>query len=767
MRLSIKWLEEFLCSSNTPQEIAEIFTQKGVSVNTIERIGSALENFVVAEVKEVKDNKIVVWDAKDFFEIKTTLSALKPKDKIGLNPKELKLLTPNLINLSNDFQPIVLEDNYEPGRPLLDYLDDYVLDLEILPNRSDLMSVRGLAYELLSYEECKVELKPVSKIFPVESDKYLIRDLLNLEVLDKSACPDYIARLIWDIKIRPSPFWLQWRLMAGGLRPINNVVDATNYIMLKYGTPLHAFDYDTVKDHTIKVRFAQKGEKIKTIDGEMRDLSESVLVIADSKRPVAIAGIIGGVDTEITHFTKRVLLECARFDAKTIRRGSKKLNLATEASQRFEMGIDSEILEQASQEASQLIAYLGNGVIIKDKLETRTPISKTQIELSVSRTNALLGLNLTDAQIKDILQRINCNVSAKDNRLMVQVPSSRLDLQQEIDLVEEVGRIYGYDKLPSVFNLRGNQIGTKDKTSQQISQIRDFLVGQGFIENYTISFCDELSAREFTESENTVVKIPNPLNERFAYLRPLILPTILSSVSNNYRRGNKNLRLFEIGKVFYYKDKSIKEDYHLTVVILGHQQPIFWSEPVSLVNYFNIKGIAESLFAFLKIEDINFAETDKKFLVSNSAVVIKYADQELGYLGEIKKSILDMFDIPVPVFALELNLERIQPLIPAMLYFQPLPRFPAVSRDFAFVVSDKILADEIVKSVKKIAGALLEQVEIFDCFKGAPLPDGMSNLGIRVTLRSQERTLSQEEVEKIFDRIVQHLQDKWSVTLRK
>ncbi|MEO0092058.1 MAG: phenylalanine--tRNA ligase subunit beta [candidate division WOR-3 bacterium] len=766
MRLSLRWLDEFLHCNQSPQTIAELFTQKGIAVNTIERIGTALEGFVVAEVKEIKDNKIAIWDGKNVFEINISASNLKPNDKVGLYPKELKLLSPNLINLSDDGQPIVLEPNYEIGRALLDYLDDYVLDLEILPNRSDLMSVKGLAYELLSYEEAQAVVCQPSAISGTESDKYQVKDLLNLEVLDKSACPDYIARMIFDITVKPSPFWLQWRLIAGGLRPINNVVDATNYIMLKYGTPLHAFDYDTLRDKTIRVRFAQKGEKIRTIDGEMRELTESVLVIADSKRPVAIAGIIGGIDTEITKFTKRVLLECARFDAKTIRRGSKKLNLKTEASQRFEMGIDSEILEQASLEASQLIANLSNGVVIKEKLETRTRFERIQIKLSPARTNSLLGLNLTDNQIKNILQKINCNVIEKDDRLLIQVPSYRLDLQQEIDLIEEVGRIYGYDKLPSVFNLRGSDVGYKDKTSQQLSQIRDFLVGQGFIENYTVSFCDETTAREFTDPENLIVKIPNPLNERFACLRPLILPTLLYSVSNNYRRGNKNLRLFEIGKVFYLNN-GIKEDYHLAVVVLGQQQPIFWQEPVTLVNYFNIKGVVEALFDYLKIKDINFVETTNKFLANNSAVVIKYADKAIGYLGEIKKSILDMMDIPVSVFALELDLEQIQSLIPTVLYFQPLPRFPAVSRDLAFVISDKIPAIEIVESVKKVAGALLEQIEIFDCFKGAPLPEEMRNLGIRVTLRSQERTLSLEEVEKIFDRIIKYLQDKWSITLRK
>lgn len=766
MRLSLKWLEEFLYYNRNPQAIVELFTQKGIPVNTIERIGQPLEDFIVAEVKEINNSNIVVWDGKNIFKIKITHSNLKPKDKVGLHPKTLKLLSPYLINLSDDTQPIPLDNNYEVGRALLDYLDDYVLDLEILPNRSDLMSVKGLAQELLSYEEIQTDPKPIKLLSSIESDKYQISDLMTLQVLDKSGCPDYIARLVFDIEIKPSPFWLQWRLIASGLRPINNVVDATNYIMLKYGTPLHAFDYDTVKDHTIQVRFAQKGEKIKTIDGEMRDLSEAVLVIADSKRPIAIAGIIGGIDTEITKFTKRVLLECARFDAKIIRRGSKKLNLKTEASQRFEMGIDSEILEQASLETSQLIARLGKGVVVKDKLETRTSTVKTSIELSPSRTNSLLGLNLTVDQIKPILQKINCLVTEKDHRLIVQVPSYRLDLQQEIDLVEEVGRIYGYDKLPSVFNLRGNYIGAKDKLSQQISRIRDFLVSQGYIENYTVSFCDEITARDFAENEEVIVKIPTPLNERFACLRPMLLPTILPSVYNNYRHGSKNLRLFEIGKVFS-QNKGLKETYHLGAVITGQSEPIYWAESISAVDYFSIKGVAELLFDFLKVEDISFVPTTKNFLTYNSAVVIKYADRELGYLGEIKKSILDRFDIPIAVFALEFDLEQILSLIPSVLYFQPLPRFPSISRDFAFITSIQTPADEIVSSVKKIAGALLETVEIFDCFQGPPLPEGKRNIGIRVILRSFERTLSQDEVEKVFERIVKYLQEKLSITLRK
>jgi phenylalanyl-tRNA synthetase beta chain len=764
MRVPIKWLYEFVPCDKSSKELAQLFTSKGVEVTNIIRVGEKLEGFIVAEVKNIDNNKLTVFDGKNSCQVTTVAYHLKPGDKIGYNPKTVQWLNPSLIEISEDILPYILNSEYKTGEPVLNYLDDYVLEFDILPNRADLMSIIGIARELASYEEIDTKFQSPPRERAKISIKYDIKEFFNLQVLNKEACPDYIARLICDVKIMPSPFWLQWRLIAVGLRPINNIVDATNYIMVKYGTPLHAFDYDKLLGKMIQVRFATKGEKIKTIDGTIQSVDDKVLLIADKKFPVAIAGIMGGIDTEINLSTKKVLLECARFDAKAIRRGSKRINLSTEASQRFEMGIDTEILETASFDVSNLIAELSNGEVANGKSEIRTEYKPVNIKISPDKVNRLLGINLEKERIKKILMKLNCEITDDKNIFITKIPAYRLDLKRDVDLIEEIGRIYGYDNLPSIFALRGNELGSADSFSQQLAKIRDFFIGSGFVETHSVSFCDEPTALKFTE-EN-IVKLPNPLNERYTIMRPSILSTLLDVVKINYARDNKNLRMFEIGKTFE-NIKELNENTKLTAIICGQSVPIFWkNNTVEAIDYFDIKGIAESFLNYLKVSNVNFTDTPLKFLEQSNSVGIKYADSQFGYLGKIKKSILDRFDISVPVYTLELNLEILLKLTPSYRFYKSLPRFPSIVRDFAFIIDTKSSTIQMTQAIEKIAGALLESVEIFDYFKGKPLPADKCNLGIRITLRSEERTLQQVEVNKIFDRILTYLKDKMQVELR-
>jgi phenylalanyl-tRNA synthetase beta chain len=459
-----------------------------------------------------------------------------------------------------------------------------------------------------------------------------------------------------------------------------------------------------------------------------------------------------------------VLLECARFDAKAIRRGSKMIDLATEASQRFEMGIDFEILDNASFDVSNLIAELGNGEVANGKLEIRTEDKPVSIKISPNKVNNLLGINLTKERIKKILMKLNCEITDDKDIFIAKMPSYRLDLRRDVDLIEEIGRIYGYDNLPSVFTLRGNELGSEESFSQQLAKVRDFFIGSGFIETHSISFCDEPTAMEFTDE--IIIKLPNPLNERYAVMRPSILSTLLDVVKVNYARDNKNLRMFEIGKT-YINQKELNETTKITAILCGQSTPIFWKNSATELNdYFDIKGVAESFLDYLKVIDVNFIETSVKILEPSNSVGIKYADNQIGCLGKMKKSILDRFDIPVPVYALEFNLETLLKLAPSYRFYKTLPRFPSIVRDFAFIVDQNFSTAKMTQAIEKIAGALLESVEIFDYFKGQPLPDGKSNLGIRIILRSEERTLQQLEVNKIFDRILLFLKEKMQVELR-
>ncbi len=762
MKLSIKWLKEFIPTSKTTEEIVNLFTQKGIEVKSRYRIGNILEGYVVCEIKDINKNEVTIFDGLRSYNISTITYHLRINDKIAFKPQKNSWLNPSLIGLSEDTLPYILPNQYETGSNVLNYLDDDIIELEILPNRGDLLSILGIARELSTYEE-------ITESLNIPKEPEINQNIINfldrkvqLVISDKSACFDYIARLIYNVKIQNSPFPLQWRLIASGLRPINNVVDATNYIMLKYGTPLHAFDFDRIQESTINVRFAKKGEKIIALDGKEYLLNEQVLLISDKLSPIALAGIIGGKDTEITYKTKKVLLECARFNPQTIRISAKSIQLMTDASQRFEMGIDTNILDRASQEATNLIAFLGNGIVIQDKIECRSKQYEKTINFNISKVNRLLKTNLRTKQIKRIIDKLNCESEEKKNYFSIKIPSYRFDLIRDIDLIEEIARLYGYDKIPSEYVLHCRNIGHIDQLNKIVHLIKNFFVGLGFYECYTISFCDPNNAKLFTEQN--IIYLPHPLNERYSALRPNLLVTLLETVKFNYFRSNIDIRLFEIGNIFV-NDKA-KESLNLTALIAGNRAPLFWDNIKTVYyDFFDIKGISDSFFEYLKLNDIEYIKENINFLTGNS-LSLKYKGNSIGFLGEIKRTILQKFDLNTNIYVLSYNLNELLKLIPANFYYCELSRFPAITRDFAFLIKEEHSVQELKMNIKHIIGDLLKNIEVFDYFQGPSLPNGTRNLGIRITLQSNEKTLNQMEVDRICEYLIKYLKDKFNIKIR-
>ncbi|MEO0093194.1 MAG: phenylalanine--tRNA ligase subunit beta [candidate division WOR-3 bacterium] len=758
MRVPVNWLKELVATKKTPQELADLFVSHGLSIESLFRIGERFENTLVAEVIELNPNQIAIATDTSSFSINYPSYGLKLGDKVVFDPKTEQLVTKIEVGLEGK-EPIVLPNEAIKGEKPSLYLDDYVLDFEITPNRGDLMGVIGIARELACYEDKELQLTKLK----FKEDKEPIEGNFQLEVIDKEGCPDYIARLIKGVKVAPSPFWLQWRIYACGLRPVNNVVDVSNYILFKYGQPLHTFDYDKLIGKKIIVRRAQKNEKIKTIDGVERNLAEAVLMIADANRSVAVAGIMGGIDTEISITTKNVLLECARFNPVVIRRGSQFLKLTTEASKRFEMGIDSENLEIASYEAAGMISDLAQGSLCQGKIEFRTPGQAKYTKLYPKRVNELLGVKLNKPRIKKILVALGFKLKEHKTYWQVQIPSWRPDVQRDADLIEEIGRIYGYQAIPSRFELKGTEPGQKNPISQNLNKIRNILVGYGFSEVYTVSFTDEASARLFYSGN--LIKIPNPLNERFSVLRPCILPTILEIVNWNIRKGNKDLRLFEIGKVFTF-DQEMREALSLAGVITGNRQPNHWSGKTELANYFDLKALLETLFAEFQLKEVQYISTNQSFLQMQDATTIKINNTEIGFLGSLAKNVLARYELETTLYGFEIALEPIWQLGTQDKYFRPLPKFPGVVRDFAFVVAKTIPAQNIKTLIQQLGGELLEKVEIFDCFTGGSLEPTTKNLGVRLVLRASDRTLSDTEANQIFDQILQGLKASLPLKLR-
>jgi phenylalanyl-tRNA synthetase beta chain len=760
MRVSVKWLQELVATKKTPQQLADLFVSRGLGIENILRIGKGLEKTLVGEVIGTDANEIVISIGKA--EHKITISNLQnlPKinDKVVFNPKTKQLITKNEIGLEGN-EIIILPKETIPGEKASLYLDDYILDFEIAPNRGDLMGIYGIARELACY--LKKDLNLPKELFA--ENAISIGDKVSLDVIDKSGCPDYIARLILDAKITPSPFWLQWRIHACGLRPVNNVVDVSNYILFKYGQPLHTFDYDKLLGKKIVVRRAQNNEKIRTIDGIDRNLNDSVLMIADQNRSVAIAGIMGGIDTEISIATRNVLLECARFNPIIIRKGSQYLKLATEASRRFEMGIDPENLENASCEAAAMIAKYSQGKFCQDKVDFRTPVEEKTTKISPVRVNTLLGVKLNKRRTKQILNSLGFKVEENDSYWQVRIPSYRPDVLRDADLIEEIGRVYGYGNLSSRFELKGAEPGRRNPISQNLDKIREVLNEYGFNEIYTVSFTDEATAQLFYSGSLT--KIPNPLNERFSVLRPMLLPTILDVVNLNFRKGNKNLRLFEIGRV-YFDDQDPKETTCLGGIMTGEQLPIHWENKPTSVNYYDLKAALETLVKNRRWSDISFVNMNHKFLKLQDATAVRIGDTEIGFIGTLSKELNDRYELDQVVFAFEIDLDRVEQLTQKGKLFEPLPRFPSVIRDFAFVIDKEVTAAEVEKKIWHYSNELLERVEIFDCFSGGPLSTGKKNLGVRLILRAIDRTLMDEEVNQIFNQILTGLKQDLIVNLR-
>jgi phenylalanyl-tRNA synthetase beta chain len=761
MRVPVNWLKELVDTEKTPQELADLFVSRGLGVENILRVGERLENTLVGEIINTDPKEIAVSVGKDSYKLLISnfqFPNLKLGDKVVFDAKTKQVLTKGEIEFEGS-EIVFLPKEAITGEKVLSYLDDYVLDFEIAPNRGDLMGVIGIARELACYEEKELNLPKIK----LTEDPTPIADKVSLEVIDKQGCPDYIARLILDVKIAPSPFWLQWRIHACGLRPVSNVVDISNYILFKYGQPLHTFDYDKLTGKKVIVRRAQKGEKIRTIDGVDRNLNDSVLMIADASRSVAIAGIMGGFDSEISIATKNVLLECARFNPVIIRKGTQFLKLTTEASKRFEMGIDTDSLENASKEATTMIADLAQGKDCQGKAEFRTPVTQKTAELSPIRVNKLLGIKLNKRKTKQILVSLGFQVKEKESLWQVQIPSFRTDVQRDADLIEEIGRVYGYVDIPSRFLLQGKEPGRRNQVSQKLNEIRNSLSGYGFNEIYTISFTDEPTAQLFYPEAKA--KIPNPLNERYAVLRPMLLSTMLEVVNLNLRKGNKDLRLFEIGKI-YFDDQGPKETTCLSAVMTGAKFPINWATKPESIDYYDLKAVLDILGKEWQLPDISYIPKLRKFLKAQDSTAIKVGDNEIGFIGSLTKEISDRYELGQEVYIFEIYLEKVWQSIAQCKCFKPLPRFPGVVRDFAFVLDKQISAAEVKKRVWQYGGELLESVETFDCFSGGPLAPDKKNLGIRLLLRSPDRTFLDVEANRIFDEILAGLKQNLNANLR-
>jgi len=614
--------------------------------------------------------------------------------------------------------------------------DDWILDIDVLPNRShDCLSHKGIAREISVLLKYPFKLIDYGK--KIKESKELASKVVKIEVEDKKMCSRYTSRVVVDVKIDSSPKWIQDRLITCGLKPISNVVDIANYVMLETGQPMHAFDADKIAGNKIVVRKAKKGEKMVSLDNEKYDLDENVLVIADEKGPVCIAGIKGGINPGIDGQTKRIVLEAANFNLRVIRQGSKKINLRTDASWRFENGLDPNLTQEAIDMCTYLIQKIAKGKVLKGLIDIyQDEREAKKINLDTFKVRSLLGINISDKDIIDILKRLNFKVKKTKNKLQVTVPTIRLDLSIPEDLIEEIGRIYGFEKIPS--QLPNAFLIPSKKREDLIYQnkIKDILTNLGFSEVYNYSL---LSNKES-------IKLANPVSQEQKYLRSSLMTLLIKNIKDN-KRYFERVRLFEIGKVFYLDKRQVIEKKKLACIISLDEKKKESQE------FYHLKGVIDSLLNKIGISDIWYDDT----LGKNRKAEIKVGNDLLGYIEEIESNIAGF----------EIDFEKIVQLATEERVYAAPSKYPAMVRDISVLVDHGTKVVEVLNLINRVGGFLVRDIDLFDIYKGENIPDSKKNLAFHIVFQSDERTLVDSEVNQLRDIIITALEKEGGWEVRK
>jgi len=643
--------------------------------------------------------------------------------------------------------------------------NDFILDIDVLPNRaSDCFSHLGIARECGALLKSEIR-NPKSEI---KEDKNIkSRDFVSVEVKDKRACPRYTVRVIADVKVGQSPNWTKDRLKVCGLKPINNIVDIVNYVMLETGQPLHAFDFEKIsgiqnqksKIKNIIIRKAKRGEEITTLDGKKYNLDPDILVIADAQKPIAVAGIKGGKIPEIDDKTKAVVLESANFSPGVIRKGSGKLNLKTDASTRFGQGIDPNLTEIAINRAAYLIQKIAGGKAVKGLVDVYSKkVFPGQIKLDLDYLERLLGVKIPNLEIKNILQKLGLKiVNCKLKILTIEVPTFRLDILIQEDLIEEIARIYGYEKIKPVFPTAALIPPQKNLEIFWENMIKDILKEVGFSEVYNYSFIGEKEAKIFRYGKKDLIEVENPVSLEQRYLRPSLIPNLLENIQRNQRRFDK-IRIFELGKVFQAPklEKRI-----LSGVMTGEV-------------FYQAKGIIDLLLNKLGISNIWYddhrpspEETKISIWHPKKCAEIKVNHQEISSLGEVSAKILDEMKIETKVIVFNIDFEKLQKLSSEEKIYQPISRYPAAIRDLAILVPLKTKANEVLNKIKTAGGKIVRDVDLFDIYEGENIPGGKKNFAFHIIYQSDDKTLSSKEIDGAHQKIIKALEKNAGWEVRK
>ncbi|MFH1782004.1 MAG: phenylalanine--tRNA ligase subunit beta [Candidatus Omnitrophota bacterium] len=646
---------------------------------------------------------------------------------------------------------------------------DHVMDIEITPNRPDCLSIIGVARELAS--ATKKTLNLPASIKKSYMKKGPARGKAKVEIEDKKACPRYVGCIMKNVKVGPSPEWLVERLNAMGVRSVNNIVDITNYVLFETGQPLHAFDLEKLEKQRIIVRRARKGEELTTIDGVRRELDPTMLIIADDVKPVAVAGIMGGLDTEITEETKTIFLESAYFDPVSVRKTQRKLALASESSYRFERGVDPAMVYSASMRAQEMIKNIAKARCSGNLTDVGGKILKEkEISLDLGEIPRILGIDISRKDVIASLAGLDLKISKKTkNKITVKVPIYRQDLERDIDLIEEIVRIYGYDKVPSKLpRLSIGKLYEEEKKTLTALKKRskEILTRLGLNEVVTYTLTSRASIETLGISFDNVVRLQNPLSANQAFMRPTLVAEMLEVLSWNINRRNSLVKLFEINKV-YSIDRAkneIKEKNMVSMAIFGNT-PGNWKEHSREIDFFDMKGVVEKFLVSLGVKDYKLEKGEYTIFREDMALDLKIGNIKIGSLGEVKEKTARFFDIKDKVYIAEIDFEElIDHVIPTR--FKALPKYPSMKRDISMIASNDLSAENIFNVIRAEGGGLVTSIDIFDIYKGQQIQDGKKSLAYSVEYRSDEKTLKDEDVQALHMKVQEALVKKLGVEIR-
>jgi phenylalanyl-tRNA synthetase beta chain len=804
MRVSYNWLKEYVDIPVSPEELAEKMTMSGVAVENIEYPGKGLDKIVTGLIEKISAHpdadKLVICQINIGTETlqvvtgapnvkegqiiilalvgavlpggKITKAKLRGVESYGMLCSAQELgLDPKNFPVEQQEGVLVFGSETQLGMDVRDLLglNDVILELELTPNRADCLSMVGVAREVAAVLGTQLKL-PI--IEAKETDEN-IDGKVTVDIKNPELCGRYVGRLIRNIKIGPSPVWMQQRLQAAGIRPISNIVDVTNYVLMELGQPLHAFDYDKLAGRAIIVRKAEAGEKMYSLDDVERELTSEMLIIGDAHKAVAIAGVMGGVDTEITDGTTSVLIESAYFNPPGIHRTSKKLALRSESSMRFEKGIDISGCLTAATRACQLIDEMRAGVTVKGAVDNfPAPKNNPVIKLRTDRVNLIVGTEIPVTQIKEIIVRLGFGVKNDGNDLLVEIPTRRGDIEVEIDLIEEVARLFGYNNIPTTLPEGASTEGRKTHSQVVTGEVIDVMTRCGLTEIVTISFMNpkvfDMLNMPQDDIQRQAVTVQNPLSEEQRVLRTTTIHGILDIMSRNVSRKNKDLAFFEVGRIFttVEGEKLPKETLTLGAGVVGSTIS-GWQTKAKGMDFYYLKGVLETLFDNLNINNYTIlADPTNSSLHPGRTARIELGGQNIGYIGEVHPSVAENYRLSERIYCLQVNLEEVIKAAGNIKKYSQLPKYPAVERDMAIVVSTDTESVEVNRIIKDNAGSLLESINLFDVYQGGQIKEGYKSMAFALRFQASDKTLTDEEVNTIHEKIQQALKDELQAELR-